>query len=882
MSPPGDSRSSGSAGGHHVALSSTEEERWLRVKAVFVEALERPDAERRGFVAQTCAGDSALRDEVESLLASDSAAASFCETPAAALLGPDLLGQQPAGPRLAPGDRLGAYEITAFVAAGGMGEVYRARHTVLGRQVAVKTIGLGVTDVSARRRLLREAQNASMLAHQNICTIYEVGETDGAPFIVMEYVDGRPLNAIVREAALALGDALGYAIQVADALVHAHHHGIIHRDLKSSNVVIRGDGRAIVLDFGLAKRLPESGDRDGGDSTLTGQGALAGTLSHMAPEILLGRPADARSDVWALGVLLYELATGELPFRGHTPFETSSAILGEPPRPMGGGVPLALRLVIERCLMKTPAARYQSAAEVRAALDAIRRRHAWPLVGRLLVSARRKTLRGIAATALVVPILVVGAGRLRQRLGTIGTRAVSTVAVLPFENATGDSAAQYYADGVTDALIGQLGAMTGARVISRSSATRVARTAKTTAEIARQLRADVIVEGALRRSSGRVAIDVKLVDPSSGRVLWSDARERDAREVLALQTDIVSALAAEVRIGLRPEARDLLLQRRAVSPEVYEAYLKGRYAFNQRTPQSLKLAIAHFMRAVELDPTYAPAHAALADCYNQYGTQMVGVGSPREYRPRAAAEAIKALQIDPSAAEAHAALGYVRHYDWQWAEAEAELKRAIALNPSYPFARIWYANLLMSRGRMDEALRQVYAARDLDPFSLIVNTNVGWVLNNAGRFDDAIAQLTRTLELDSSYTQARWRLADALMGAGRYDDALAQGNRLVRLSNRSGPSLAQFGLILVRAGRTEEARALLRELAARSRDEYVPPSSIGGLYEALGDLDGALPWMTAAVAEHANAITYMRGDGPGPALMRDPRFLAVLARAGYR
>src|SRR5512142_2157500 len=258
---------------------------------------------------------------------------------------------------------------------------------------------------------------------------------------------------------------------------------------------------------------------------------------------------------------------------------------------------------------------------------------------------------------------------------------------------------------------------------------------------------------------------------------------------------------------------------------------------------------------------------------------MVGVGSPREYRPRAAAEAIQALQIDPLSAEAHAALGYVRHYDWQWADAETELRRAIARNPSYPFAHIWYANLLMSRKRIDEATRQVYAAREIDPFSLIVNTNVGWVLNAARRYDDAIVQLTRTLELDSTYTQARWRLADALAGAGRYDDALAQAERLVRVSGRSGPSLAELGSILVRAGKVGEARAVLAELVERSRREYIPPSSIGGLYEDLGDLNGALPWMTAAVAEHGNAIAYLNLDDRNPSLVRDPRFLAVLARA---
>lgn len=313
---------------------SGERERWARVKAVFLDALECPEAERDAFLARACSDDTALKDEVASLLASAEAAASFCETPAAQLLAPTAgVASEPA-PRLPPGTRLGSYEITEFIAAGGMGAVYRARHTVLGRQVAIKTVGAQLSDASAKRQLIREARHASALAHPNICTIHEVGEANGAPFIVMEHVAGRTLREIIRDGTPPLRDSLAYAIQIANALEHAHAHGIIHRDLKSSNAVIDAEGRAKVLDFGLARRLPQSTPDESRESTITSLGALAGTLTHMPPEVLRGERADARSDVWALGVLLYELATGELPFQGRTAFETSSAILGDPPRPM--------------------------------------------------------------------------------------------------------------------------------------------------------------------------------------------------------------------------------------------------------------------------------------------------------------------------------------------------------------------------------------------------------------------------------------------------------------------------------------------------------------------------------------------------------------------
>jgi TolB-like protein/tetratricopeptide (TPR) repeat protein/predicted Ser/Thr protein kinase len=868
--------------GHGTEASPDQLERWTRVKALFLEALQYPDSERSAFVALAAAGDADLREELDSLLASEKAAASFCESPAARLIAAAVLPGPETVPRLPPGTRLGAYEITGFIAAGGMGAVYRARHTLLGREVAIKTIGQGLADDAARRRLIREAHHASILTHPNICAIHDVGEADGVPFIVMTYVNGRTLREMVGESVLSIRDALEYGAQIAGALEHAHEHGIIHRDLKSSNIVIDAKGEAIVLDFGLARRLPDDAGVQSREPTLTRPDALAGTLSHMAPEVLRGERADTRSDVWALGVLLYELVTGKLPFTGRTQFETSEAILGDAPKPMNPRVPLALRLVIERCLIKDPAGRYQRAQLVADALDAIKRRRAWAVVGRLLVSARRRTLYVAAAAALLLPLLVVAGGRLRAEFGATFSKRISTLALVPLENATGDPGGDYYAEGITDALISQLGAASDVRVLSRVSTARAARTAKTVTEIGAQLGADVIVQGALHRSPDQITIDVRLVRPSDGRVLWSEIYARTANEVLALEADVVRGLAGAIQLTLRPEARERLATIRAVSPEVYEAYLKGRYEWNQRTPKSLQLAIQHFTRAVELDPTYAPAHAALADCFNQLATVMVGTGSPQEYRPRAAAEAIKALQIDPYSAEAHATLGYVWHYEWRWADAEKEFRRAIELNPSYSLARIWYANMLMSELRMKEALVQVTAARNIDPFSLIVNTNVAWILDGTGRHEDAIAQLRKTLALDSTYVQARSRLAGSLASAGRFTEALDEANRVVTLTDSSVPALALVAMIDTRTGRRAAARALLDDLLARSRRQYVPPTLIALMFNALGDPDNTLTWLEKAFAEHSNAIAYLAVDYQHAPLQRNPRFQALLARAGLK
>lgn len=854
---------------------------WNRVKALFLEALERPSSERHAFVAQASGDDGRLRQEVESLLASDEAASRLYETPAASLLAADILSATESPPRLSPGARLGVYEISEFIAAGGMGEVYRARHTILGRDVAIKTIvRQHFPDASANRRLMREAAHASILKHPGICTVHEVGEADGTPFIVMEYLDGRPLNELIRRSLPSTRDTIEWGIQVANALEHAHGHGIIHRDLKSSNVVIDSSGRAIVLDFGLARRLPDASGLISRDISVREQGALVGTLSHMAPEVLHGDRADERSDVWALGVMLYELSTGTLPFAGRTPFETSSAIIGEPFAPMNSRVPLALRFIIERCLAKDPTKRYQRAHDVEAALDAIRRRRSWPIVGRLLISVRRRTLYSAAACAALLLTLLAAGNRLRNRPRAALDGPVASVSILPLENATGDPSAAYYADGITEALIRQLGAASTIRVLSPTSTTRLAVTPHTPADTGIRVGADLVVKGRLRRATDSTSLDMQLVRSPDGRMLWAKSFQGSARDVLALEGDIVHQIIEAVPLPVRGDARERLGTARAVSPEVYEAYLKGRYEWNKRTQKSLAIAVRHFSDAVALDPTYAPAHAALADCFNLLGTVMLGAGGPQRLRPRAAAEAIQALQIDPSLAEAHAALGYVWHYELRWADAERELRRAVDLNPSYSLAHVWYGNLLMSRLRMPEALAQMDTALQLDPFSLIVNTNLGWLLERDGRLDAAAAQLERTLTLDSNYVQAHMRLAGVLSRAGRFPEAFAHARRVLILTDSSAPAVGLMAELHARAGQYDEARRLVAQVLARSRREYVPPAVLALAFEALDDEEHALDWLEKAFEEKSNAIAYLAGEYPNRPIRRNPRYLRLLTRAG--
>ncbi|HEU4893874.1 MAG TPA: tetratricopeptide repeat protein [Vicinamibacterales bacterium] len=816
--------------------------------------------------------------QVESLLESDESAGGFCETPAACCLHVDTPVDVAAAPRLTAGVRLGAYEVLELIGAGGMGEVYRARDTRLGRSVALKTIPAAPFAGGSAIRLMKEAQHASRLKHRNICTIHEVGECDGVPFIAMELVDGQTLAELQRSDVLSLSDALRYAIQVADALTHAHSRGIAHRDLKSSNVMIEPGGRAVVLDFGLARRLPNAEELS--DSMTAGEHGLAGTITHMAPELLRGGRGDGRADIWSLGVLLYQLVAGALPFSGSTAFETSSAILEKSPRPLDRRVPLALRLVIERCLRKNPDERYQAAAEVRAALHAISSRRTWRTAGNLLLRSGRVGVPaaaiGMLVTLAVIVILLWG------RTGTaVESRSFGTLTVLPLANATGEPAQDFYAAGMTTAIVSQLGAIGDVRVILPPSPAPAEGAARTPADIGRSVGAEAVVQGTLRRSPDRITLDLSVLDATTGRVLWSDTLHRSTQEVLALQADAVGALANAARLALRQGAHERLTLVPAVRPDVYEAYLKGQYEWNRRTPASLHAAVEHFSRAIQLDPAFAPAHAGLAACYNQFGTVMVGTGSPREYRPRAAAEAIRALQIDPNSSEAHAALGYVRHYDWEWAESEKAFLRAIELNPSNALARLWYANLLMSRRRFDESLRQAYAARDLDPFSLVVNTNIGWILHFAGRHQDAVAHLTRTVAIDPDYSQAQWRLADVLTTMGRYDEALARLEDILRQA-RSPSNLSLLATIYAHMGRTAQARSVLRELLAAAESQYVPPSTIGTVYGALGELDTAIDWMERSIEERSNAAAYMAVVPSNAPLRAHPRFQALLQRIGAK
>jgi TolB-like protein/Tfp pilus assembly protein PilF len=457
-----------------------------------------------------------------------------------------------------------------------------------------------------------------------------------------------------------------------------------------------------------------------------------------------------------------------------------------------------------------------------------------------------------------------------------------TLAVLPFEDASADASQAFFADGVTEDLAAALGRVDGLRVIAASNSLRRRNEGKLLPEIARAAGVDRLLDGSVARMGNQVTVTVRLLDAATGEVLWSDDYSLDAREVHTLYAAIASAVPEAAHIGMNTADRRHFASVRAVDPHVYELYLQGRYYWNQRTGDALRSAVSKFEAALLLDPTYAPAYASLADCYNLLGTVMVAGGSPRQWRPKAREAAIKALQIDPDLGEAHATLGYVSHYDWQWTDAEKSFRRAIALNPSYALARIWYANLLSSLRKPEEAIQQALIAAELDPLSSIVATNVGWVYHRARRHLDAIAQYERALQLDPNYLQAHMRMVDSYLELRRYDDAIAKAEAVVRLSKQNAVDMALLERTKWQAGRPNEFDRQLTAIISSAATSYASPGTIANALFAVGRDDEGFAWLERAYDERANNIAYLAVEPHYDRLRDDPRFQQLLQKIGLR
>ena len=777
-----------------------------------------------------------------------------------------------------------------------MGVVWRADDLTLGRQAALKFPAAHLEMTSdAVARLTREARAAAALNHPGICTIYEVGEHRGGPFIAMELLEGRALDAHLSGRPLETRRLLEIAIQVADALAAAHGRGIVHRDLKPANIVLTEGGAAKILDFGIARIALAA---DAGESPtveavgLTAPGTTLGTPAYMAPEQVRGEAADARSDVFAFGAVIYEMATGKSPFAGTTAGTTFEAVLNRAPTPIEALNPAAppdVARIVRKALEKDPSLRYQSASELLTDLKRLRRDlesgatsassiatdhersqgRRWPFVGSRLASAViLATIVGAVATAI---------WRTAAPPAPSPASSITSILVLPLENSSGDASLEDLTDGLTEALINRLSSITSLRVLARNTSFRFKGKAADPGEAGRGLGVGAVMTGRVEQEGDGIRVAAELMDVSNGSQLWGARYTRSGSEMIAIEEEISRAIAESLRVRLTVAESASLARRPTDDVEAYRLYLTGRRHWNRRTPQELKNAIDFFNRAIDADPTFALAWSGIAESYVLLPGMGVGALAPRDAMPKAQAAARRALELDGSIAEAHTALAYIKlHYEWDWQGTGREFDLARAARPND--ASFWRGAFLSVVGRPDDAIAEAARAAALDPLSAIAAAGVSWMYHLARRYDDSRTQALKALELDPQLALAHWRLGWALIGLKRPEEAIQAQKAAFTFSGESPDMAAALGCALAAAGRTREAREIRDRLGQLASQRYVSPLSLAQLDAALGNRSGALSGMEAAYEQRAWGLAFIGIEAALDPLRKEPRFERLVQR----
>jgi TolB-like protein/Tfp pilus assembly protein PilF/tRNA A-37 threonylcarbamoyl transferase component Bud32 len=775
--------------------------------------------------------------------------------------------------KIAVADR---YAIERELGRGGMATVYLARELKHERRVALKILHPELAATIGPSRFLQEIRVTSRLQHPHILPVFDSGESAGQLWYTMPFVEGESLRQrLTREKQLAVDSALRIIRDVAEALGHAHRHGIVHRDIKPENILLLGE-QAVVADFGIAQAL----DAAGGER-LTETGLTLGTPAYMSPEQAAGqREVDGRSDTYSLACVLYEMLAGEPPFTGLTPRVVLArhSIDPVPPlRTVRPGAPAPVEQAITKALAKVPADRYPTVAQFSEALST-------PASIPQSVPLRRRALvPALSALGTAVALLIgLNVGGLGDRLkGLSAGGRIRSLAVLPLENFSGDSTQRFFADGITELLITDLAQIGALEIMGRASVMRYRGSNKTTPEIGRELHVDAVVTGRVERSGDKVRITAQLIPAATGRVLWAKGYDRDLQDVLALEGELAEAIANEIKVTLTPEERARLTKVRPVDPGAHEAYLKGRYYWNQRSPNDLKKAIEFFQQSINIDPTYALAYAGMADCYSVLGSWDTDALSPDDAFPKARAAAERALEIDSTLGEAHTSLAFIKHhYEWDWVGAEKEYRHAIALNPRDATAHHWFSHYLVAMGRFPESLAESRLALKLDPLDFVLNVHLGWHYLFARQSNEAVEALRRATGMNERHWIGHHYLGWAYEQLGRYSDAIPQLEMADSVSPGSGKVLAAVAHAYALAGRRSEAKRILGQLLVMKEQRYVSPYEIAVIHVGLGERDQAFEWLERAYQEHSSWLSYLNAESRLDPLHSNPRFADLVRRVG--
>ncbi|MBI3463405.1 MAG: protein kinase [Planctomycetes bacterium] len=783
---------------------------------------------------------------------------------------------------IAVGTQLGPYEVLASLGMGGIGEVYRGKDLRLDREVAIKVLPdrLG-NSPEALARFERETKAVAALSHPNILAIHDCGKHEDVSFAVMELLEGETLRSRVARSPIPWRKALEIGVAIADGLAAAHSKGIIHRDLKPENIFLTTDGQVKILDFGLAHFQPHYSPTTETQSFRPAQtepGVLIGTIAYMSPEQARGLPVDARSDIFSLGCVFYEMVGGQRPFHRRTPADTLAAILNQDPPDLGDSgspTPLELSRLIRHCLEKNPEQRFQSARDLAFDIRAILSDSA--ITKALPAAYRRRSQFAIWGTVTLLCLVALLAGVLYQRF-LVREKVINSLAVLPFSNLGGDPETEYLSDGITESLINNLSQLSNLKVMSRNSVFRYKGKEVDASVAARELGVRAILTGRVSQRGDGLSVSVELVDARDNSHIWGDQFRRKLLDTMSLQDEIATQISEKLRLRLTAEQQRHLTRRYTENAEAYRLYLQGRYHWNKYTENGFRKAMECFNQAIALDPTYALAYVGLADSY--YGLSNMYM-PPSEAIPKARQAARKALETDETLAEAHVSLAIIKaQYDWDWPNAETEYRRGIVLKPAYAFAHHYYGHFLAANGRLQEAIEELKRALELDPLSLFSNATFAWLHYLARDYDGAIEHGRKTLEMDPNFAVTHYGLGMVYEQKLMFDEAIAEFQKAKSLDPDNPYISALLGHAYAVSGRTGEALAIIEQLKERLREKHFDPFYMAVIYVGLGMREEAFEWLEKAYAARSEDLLLLKTDPHLDPIRSDPRFADLVRRIG--